>query len=55
MNYRKEKDTGVYYCLARNINGKARSHNATIEIASKFFSNSIQFISKTKQKTKNFN
>ncbi|XP_075675616.1 protein sax-3-like isoform X4 [Dermatophagoides pteronyssinus] len=33
MNYRKEKDTGVYYCLARNINGKARSHNATIEIA----------------------
>ncbi|KAF7491011.1 Roundabout -like protein 1 [Sarcoptes scabiei] len=34
MNHKKEKDTGIYYCLARNVHGKARSHNATIEIAS---------------------
>ncbi|KAH9522455.1 Roundabout 1, partial [Dermatophagoides farinae] len=33
MNHRKERDTGIYYCLARNIHGKARSHNASIEIA----------------------
>lgn len=36
MNHRKERDTGIYYCLARNIHGKARSHNASIEIASKY-------------------
>lgn len=37
MNHKREKDTGVYYCLAKNAHGKARSHNATIEIACKFF------------------
>ncbi|KAI2803059.1 Roundabout 1 [Blomia tropicalis] len=33
-NQKKEKDTGIYHCMARNEHGKARSHNATIEIAS---------------------
>lgn len=29
-------DTGTYYCLAKNEVGKAKSRNATLEVACKF-------------------
>lgn len=35
MNSKKEKDTGVYHCLAKNVHGKTRSRNATLEMACK--------------------
>ena len=39
VNTRKgeHSDTGIYYCLARNEVGKARSNNATLDVASKCF------------------
>ena len=39
VNTRKgeHSDTGIYYCLARNEVGKARSDNATLDVASKCF------------------
>lgn len=36
MNNKKDKDIGIYYCLALNEHGKTRSRNATIEIACEF-------------------
>ncbi|KAH9426912.1 Roundabout 1 [Dermatophagoides pteronyssinus] len=35
VNTRKgeHSDTGIYYCLARNEVGKARSNNATLDVA----------------------
>ena len=36
MQNRKEQDGGVYWCVAENEHGEARSKNATLDIACKF-------------------
>ncbi|GIY92247.1 roundabout homolog 2 [Caerostris extrusa] len=36
LHTKREQDTGTYWCLATNELGKARSRNATLEVAGKF-------------------
>ncbi|OTF83996.1 hypothetical protein BLA29_008411 [Euroglyphus maynei] len=40
-------DTGSYYCLARNEVGRAKSNNATLDVASPLKLSEKQNISKT--------
>lgn len=35
-NSRRESDAGVYWCVAKNDFGSARSHNATLTVAGNF-------------------
>ena len=37
MQNKKEQDGGIYWCVASNSEGVARSKNATLDVACKFF------------------
>jgi len=40
----KEQNTGTYQCIAKNSVGTARSHNVTVQVASKHLSSSFMVL-----------